>query len=51
MTSSHTAIERFCAYLQRRHYSAPTLESYRLDLRLFPGKGTGYPVPSPQIRT
>jgi integrase/recombinase XerC len=33
--SSTTAIQRFRAYLQRRNYSAHTLDNYTLDLQLF----------------
>jgi len=35
MWSSTTAIQRFRAYLQRRNYSAHTLDNYTLDLQLF----------------
>src|SRR5215475_7363836 len=35
MWSSATAIQRFRAYLQRRNYSAHTLDNYTLDLQLF----------------
>ena len=34
MWSSTTAIQRFRAYLQRRNYSAHTLNNYTLDLQL-----------------
>jgi site-specific recombinase XerD len=29
------AMQQFRAYLQRRHYSPPTLASYTLDLQVF----------------
>ncbi len=35
MTTSTTAIKGFRTYLQRRHYSEHTVESYSLDLQLF----------------
>ncbi len=35
MTTSTTAITRFRTYLQRRHYSGHTLDSYSLDLQIF----------------
>jgi site-specific recombinase XerD len=35
MWSSATAIQQFRAYLQRRNYSAHTLNNYTLDLQLF----------------
>ncbi|MEE9148516.1 MAG: tyrosine-type recombinase/integrase [Candidatus Tectomicrobia bacterium] len=35
MTRATTAITQFRTYLQRRHYSVHTLDSYRFDLQLF----------------
>ena len=35
MWSGATAIQHFRAYLQRRNYSAHTLNNYTLDLQLF----------------
>ena len=35
MTSATAAIQRFRTYLQRRHYSVHTLDSYRFDLQRF----------------
>jgi site-specific recombinase XerD len=35
MPTSPSALQQFRAYLQRRHYSPPTLASYTLDLQVF----------------
>ena len=41
-----TAIDRFQAYLERRQFSAHTVASYTLDLRLFFAE---IPVPLAQL--
>jgi len=46
MWSSTTAIQHFRAYLQRRNYSAHTLDNYTLDLQLFLQRSIGH---SPRV--